>query len=489
MGASRGRAAAVRECCGRGGPARHVADAGSSSSSNDGGEEQSNSSRKRGRSSGTAEGKKPVGSSTEEQDRVAAHRLGEQLDAKEDEERQGLQAAVELAAEEGAAAEQPSSSNGLSAYEQERLNTIGANNQKMVELGLMTEQEAAAQAALGMDVNVKPKPKRQKKEKTDEPPPRPTRGSSRLNGEAPVAGIGETGRPSPNSVLPEEQQEEEDDPLPTLKAASKDRRLTPEQMKKLDSLEEVSAAPLTDEEVEAAKKAREYVRNVDEQHKKNKGVNYVGRRASLRKCVLKDEDLRWPTWLKEIETSLPKIQQHLGLNPISEDNKIKVMYALERGACGIGIDYRDTTKGTPWPLGVGVLINNEEEGSEDYVAKRPRVLTLGADTEILKREGNRLETMHGKDKSNGWCYNHALGKLRGYQEMLLLKHFNEEPSAPSIAELEAGDEEAGRKAAGEGLAWVLGFNEPKTVEEQAAELGLTVGDFNEAYGIAFEGIF
>ena len=72
----------------------------------------------------------------------------------------------------------------------------------------------------------------------------------------------------------------------------------------------------------------------------------------------------------------------------------------------------------------------------------PRVLTLGSDTELLRREGQRLEHTFGRDAGNGWVYNHALGKLRAYQEILLRDQFGEEPSAPSVRELEEEEEEA-----------------------------------------------
>ena len=50
---------------------------------------------------------------------------------------------------------------------------------------------------------------------------------------------------------------------------------------------------------------------------------------------------------------------------------------------------------------------------------RPRLLTLGADTEALRREGQRLEHAYGRDRGNGWAYNHALGKARTYTEATL----------------------------------------------------------------------
>ena len=53
-----------------------------------------------------------------------------------------------------------------------------------------------------------------------------------------------------------------------------------------------------------------------------------------------------------------------------------------------------------------------ERGAARKAAARPRVLTLGSDTEMLRREGQRLEAKFAKDSGNGWAYNHALGKLR-----------------------------------------------------------------------------
>ena len=72
----------------------------------------------------------------------------------------------------------------------------------------------------------------------------------------------------------------------------------------------------------------------------------------------------------------------------------------------------------------------------------PRVLTLGADTEMLRREGQRLEAKFGKDAGNGWAFNHVLGKLRLFQEKLLAEHYGEAPSAPSVRDLEDQAEEA-----------------------------------------------
>lgn len=72
-----------------------------------------------------------------------------------------------------------------------------------------------------------------------------------------------------------------------------------------------------------------------------------------------------------------------------------------------------------------------------------RLLTLGSDTESLKREGQRLEAKYARDRGNGWVYNHALGKLRQYQEILLCEAGHEPPEGPSIEEMEGRGEVEG----------------------------------------------
>lgn len=112
------------------------------------------------------------------------------------------------------------------------------------------------------------------------------------------------------------------------------------------------------------------------------------------------------------------------------------MFAIERAACGLGLDYK------AWPDGVGVLLANEE-ATPNEPRPRPRILTLGSDTEMLKREGQRLEHRFGRDAGNGWAYNHALGKVRQYQEKLLREelHPSETPAACSVREMEEGSQE------------------------------------------------
>ena len=93
-----------------------------------------------------------------------------------------------------------------------------------------------------------------------------------------------------------------------------------------------------------------------------------------------------------------------------------------------------------WPDGVGVLLANEP-AVDGAPPPLPRLLTLGSDTEALRREGQCIEAKFGTDKGNGWAYNHFLGKLRTYREQLLQEHFGEEPSGPSVRELEAEDDQ------------------------------------------------
>jgi len=133
-------------------------------------------------------------------------------------------------------------------------------------------------------------------------------------------------------------------------------------------------------------------------------------------------DLRWPEWLDAIEAAVGK----WGGTPSARH---QTMFKIELAACGFGFTYGG------WPEGVGVLLS-DEEAKGGAAAPPPRLLTLGSDTEALRREGQRLEARYGRDAGNGWAYNHMCGKLRLYQEILLREHFNEEPSGPSIREQE-----------------------------------------------------
>ena len=309
-------------------------------------------------------------------------------------------------------------SEALSAYEQLRAANIAENKKELVALGLETDVSEMRAAA---------KPKAVKRPREQAPPQKPARGSRRLAGEAADAAQPESGPESPlDAADPGERKK--------INPSNK-RRLTSEQQQLLDSLEEVaSAAPLDAEEIQAVQQLREYL--VADEGIYLSTTNGTGKmRQTLREAIDLFDKLRWPAWLEKLEQAMPRIHRHMGLNPMSEANLHKVMWALEKAACGLGLEY------DAWPEGVGVFLGSDE--AEAASKPPPRILTLGADTEAFRREGQRLEMSHGKDRSNGWLYNHPLGKLRGYQEILLqAPPWNQSPSAASIAELEEAADEA-----------------------------------------------
>ena len=281
---------------------------------------------------------------------------------------------------------------------------MAENHQFLVESGL----EAAVS---GM------RPKKNKRERTTPLPRKPSRGSRRLAGE--VAEL--------NDTLEGEAFLDEDVPtqVDTLKRASNAPRLTAEQAATLDAQEEVSAGPLTEEELEAIGHAREYLRTDSTEggwkaHSAKGTSLYEEKRALLAEAA-DMFGLRWPTWLGKIEAAK-------GITWGSTATaRHQTMFAIERAACGMGLDYKG------WPDGVGVLLATDEAEASTAL---PRVLRLGSDTEMLRREGQRLEAHFGRDAGNGWAYNHALGKLRRYQEILL---GSDEPSARSVRELEEAE--------------------------------------------------
>jgi len=113
--------------------------------------------------------------------------------------------------------------------------------------------------------------------------------------------------------------------------------------------------------------------------------------GNARDTLKQQSGIRLPGWLDQLEKVV--------LGGKSVANRNQTMFALERACCGLGLRHRS------WPDSVGLLVG--------------RGLTLGADTEALKREGQKMEAEHGDDVSNGWAYNHALGKLRFFQIHLL----------------------------------------------------------------------
>ncbi|KAH8049467.1 exodeoxyribonuclease III [Aureococcus anophagefferens] len=75
------------------------------------------------------------------------------------------------------------------------------------------------------------------------------------------------------------------------------------------------------------------------------------------------------------------------------------MVVLEKCAAGLGVG------AVAWP--------------QPFLCDAELPMTLGADVEMLKYCGKRLECAHGADISNGWAYSHAFGKLKAYQTALL----------------------------------------------------------------------
>ena len=278
----------------------------------------------------------------------------------------------------------------LSEYELQRAANMEKNKAELVSLGL----EDAVTACR------KPKKPTALKRPREEKPREPTRGSRRLAGEA-----AEESTLDPEALdrlLENDERPVGGDPL---KRASRAARLTPEQSARLDALEETSAGPLTDEEVSNLAEVRKYIAGNNSGNwrvHQAKGTSLWEEKRQNLKDAAEMYEIRWPTWLADIEKA-PFMRTSK-----KDDARHQTMFAIERAACGLGLDYHG------WPEGVGVLLANEEL-APDAEPPRPRILTLGSDTEMLKREGQRLEFNFGRDAGNGWVYNHALGKLRKYQ--------------------------------------------------------------------------
>lgn len=67
------------------------------------------------------------------------------------------------------------------------------------------------------------------------------------------------------------------------------------------------------------------------------------------------------------------------------------------------------------------------------------------------------------DRAWAGAYNHALGKLRSYQELILRTMWNEEPSAPSVRELEEAEEASRRESRGQEAEEASGGAPPAAV--------------------------
>ena len=308
--------------------------------------------------------------------------------------------------------------DGLCEYERQRLANIAANNAKLQEIGL----QSAGQSILGTKQENKQARKRPRERAT---PVQPVRGSRRLAGEA--AEVSQLEADALDLDMLDKQAEHGHG----LKRASNNARITREQSDRLNALEEASATEtLTDDELRALDDAIAYVHDSETskgwQAHRNKGTSMWKEKRELLREASEMFGIRWPTWLAEIEAVIP-----MGSTPAAKD---QTMFCIEKAACGWGLGYRH------WPDGVGVLLSTKEL-KEGEAPPRPRVLTLGSDTETLRREGQKLEAQFGHDAGNGWVYNHALNKLYKYQQHLLRKHFDDAPSAPSVRDLEERDEE------------------------------------------------
>ena len=214
----------------------------------------------------------------------------------------------------------------------------------------------------------------------------PVRRSTRARGMA---------APAPEAMV-ELPDEFEAIPQRRLHRPSRKPRLTSAQSQQLEKLADgtkptLLGRSLTAKEAAACEAALEALKG-----------SSVGRTAAIKmgnaeyysnaRDVLKQQKgIRLPGWLSQLED--------LVLGGKSIANRNQTMFSLEKACCGIGLRHRS------WPDTVGLLVGHG--------------LTLGADTEALKREGQKLEAVHGDDVSNGWAYNHAMGKLRLFQIHLL----------------------------------------------------------------------
>ena len=325
----------------------------------------------------------------------------------------------------------------LTAYEALREANIERNRRMMIALGLETEGDAPRSSFLTNKKKTTKAPAGVKRAREAPAAARaPTRGSKRLAGEIAEyeGGLeGDVGALGAEGDFINDDEDGLGSLREPLKRASKHARLTTEQAAKLNALEEASAGPLTPDELEAIDLSYEYIasQRTAGSWKAHaiKGTCMWEEKRVLLKEAADMFGLRWPSWLDKIQGALPK----MGGTPNAQH---QTMFAIERAACGMGLPYKH------WPYGVGVLLATDEL-ADGEAPPNPRVLTLGSDTESFRREGQRIEARYGRDSGNGWVYNHALGKLRLYQELLLETAFGkpESPSAPSIAELEAGGDE------------------------------------------------
>ena len=279
---------------------------------------------------------------------------------------------------------------GLSAYELRRLKNIEDNNRCLRELGLQPAE--------------RPRQERPRSVAKPRPPLRPSRASARLKALA---------RKRDGSTSGSENEGEAEicpfRPVPRapVRARARVASLTEDEVARLGAHPWAgNTEPLTESETEAARLAALALEDCG-------GIS--AKRRTLRELA-SEKALRWPPWLEHVERLVG-----MGVTSWSRD---ATMLALEAAACGVGL------RCPTWPAGVGVLLSNssgdgESEGHDAPEALARRPLTLVSSIAELKHEGRMLECSYGRDTTNGWAYNHALGKMTALQHALL-----ERPNCP-----------------------------------------------------------
>ena len=293
----------------------------------------------------------------------------------------------------------PAMASQLSEYEWSRLKNIQDNQQVLIALGLAKPPKPSAPRP------PKPPAAQKKKRAAAAAQPGARRKSLRSSSEAP------TDSSEPATVT-----------IAELKRPSTKLRLTNNQQLKLEALDINVSGPLSPIELNSLEFAREELAESVPQTWREAHTNGETIWQAKRRCLHYSAQLfglRWPRWLSEIEEAIEMA---------GDDAREHTMYTLEAAAVGFGFPY------AKWPAGAGVLLS---DGLGSGPLPKPRPLTLGSDTELLKREGHYLEHRFAPDKGNGWVYNHALGKLRLFQEKLLTEQFEgDAPAAPSVRDME-----------------------------------------------------
>ena len=284
---------------------------------------------------------------------------------------------------------------GLSDYELQRERNIAENNARLEELGLgriVPPPRAVHRAAPRQQAVRTLGPTRASARLAalaDSRPAPPSRGDRRRARAANHSSESSDDASEYESESNASDASEEWVPPPPKRARAV-KEFTEEELQRLqDSGIAGNLAPeLSDAELAAVKDARD-------------AIATCGGGWSTKRAVLKEiPGLRWPPWLGLISS-----QVRMGATVTAQD---QTMLAIECAACGLGLRFH------AWPEGVGVLLSDSPRD-----LRPPRPLTLVSNAAALKDEGRALEHRYGRDVSNGWAYNHALGKLQALQMLLL----------------------------------------------------------------------